>query len=105
MSVYFFSVQLVSTPPRLLNTARTSAVSTTMARSAPSETFAGAAGAAGAAAIGEGTAGCDAAGYDWEIEHWGCKWGACNSQLTDEWEGHLTYLFDSAWSPPLAFRA
>ena len=48
-------------------------------------------------------AGYDPVGYDWELATWGCKWGACHSQLTGEWEGHLTYLFDTAWSPPLAF--
>lgn len=48
-------------------------------------------------------AGCAAAGYDWERAHWGCKWGACHPELVDEWEGHLTYTFDTAWSPPLEF--
>ncbi len=48
-------------------------------------------------------AGYDPAGYDWERNHWGCKWGACSAELADEWEGHLIYLFDTAWSPPIAF--
>lgn len=47
-------------------------------------------------------AGYETAGYNWEREHWGCKWGACHAELVDEWEGHLTYTFDTAWSPPLA---
>src|SRR6476661_4131620 len=47
---YFFSVQLVITPPRLLNTARTTSVSTTMLRSAVSATVAAAAGSRGAGA-------------------------------------------------------
>jgi hypothetical protein len=45
----------------------------------------------------------DLAGYDWEVANWGCKWGACDSELTDEWEGHLAYTFDTAWAPPVAF--
>ena len=47
-------------------------------------------------------AGYEKAGYDWERNNWGCKWGACSAELADEWEGHLTYLFDTAWSPPIA---
>ena len=47
--------------------------------------------------------GYDDAGYDWERTNWGCKWGACHTELVDEWEGHLEYAFDTAWSPPLAF--
>ena len=43
----------------------------------------------------------DAAGYDWEKENWGCKWGATNSVLVDAWDGHLEYAFDTAWSPPI----
>jgi hypothetical protein len=48
-------------------------------------------------------AGYTDAGYNWEREHWGCKWGACESHLADEWEGHLHYAFDTAWSPPIPF--
>jgi hypothetical protein len=43
------------------------------------------------------------AGYNWERDHWGCKWGACESHLVDEWEGHLHYAFDTAWAPPIPF--
>lgn len=48
-------------------------------------------------------AGYEEAGYDWERENWGCKWGACHAELVDEWDGHLIYTFDTAWSPPIAF--
>ena len=48
-------------------------------------------------------AGYEAAGYDWERENWGCKWGAENPTLLDEWEGCLIYEFDTAWSPPTEF--
>jgi hypothetical protein len=48
-------------------------------------------------------AGYAAAGYDWERQHWGCKWGACHSVLAERWEGGVRYEFDTAWGPPLAF--
>lgn len=41
--------------------------------------------------------------YDWEIEHWGCKWGASNSAITTESENRLAYVFQTPWEPPLAF--
>jgi hypothetical protein len=37
-------------------------------------------------------------GYEWD-----CNWGACNAEEVEEWEGHLTYFFDTAWSPPIPF--
>ena len=40
---------------------------------------------------------------DWEETHWGCKWGACNSQIVDEWDERLIYTFETPWSPPLEF--
>jgi hypothetical protein len=48
-------------------------------------------------------AGYDDAGYHWQQENWGCKWGAANSVIVEEWDGHVEYSFDSAWSPPLKF--
>ena len=48
-------------------------------------------------------AGYEPAGYDWERTHWGCKWGACDSRLMDEWPGYLCYVFETAWTPPLPF--
>jgi len=41
------------------------------------------------------------AGYNWEITHWGCKWGAASSVIVEEWDGHVEYAFDTAWSPPI----
>jgi Ferredoxin-like domain in Api92-like protein len=41
--------------------------------------------------------------YEWELANWGCKWGACESELIEEWEGHLKYTFDTAWAPPVPF--
>jgi len=58
---YFFSVQLVITPPRLLNTARTTSVSTTMLRSVVSATVAATAGSRG----GAGDASAPLAVADW----------------------------------------
>lgn len=51
------------------------------------------------------SAGYDPAGYDWEVVNWGCKWGAHDAELADEWEGHLTYTFSTAWAPPVPFLA
>jgi hypothetical protein len=48
-------------------------------------------------------AGYESAGYNWEKENWGCKWGAEGPTIVDEWEGHLEYEFDTAWSPPIEF--
>ena len=48
-------------------------------------------------------AGYSNTGYHWEVEQWGCKWGACESHLVDEWEGQLEYAFDTAWAPPIPF--
>ena len=48
-------------------------------------------------------AGYGDAGFDWERQNWGCKWGAANSVIVEEWEGHVEYSFDTAWSPPIKF--
>jgi hypothetical protein len=49
------------------------------------------------------SAGYEAAGYDWERDNWGCKWGACNPELLDDSDRELLYQFDTAWSPPITF--
>tara|TARA_R100000458_G_scaffold34080_1_gene31389 strand:+ start:104 stop:760 length:657 start_codon:yes stop_codon:yes gene_type:complete len=41
-------------------------------------------------------------GYDWQIKHWGTKWGACEVSVHRE-EKHpdeVVYSFETAWSPP-----
>ena len=48
-------------------------------------------------------AGYEPTGHDWQKENWGCKWGAANSVIVEEWEGHVEYSFDTAWSPPIEF--
>lgn len=48
-------------------------------------------------------AGYDSAGYDWQMENWGCKWGASGPGILVEREGHVEYEFYTAWSPPIKF--
>ena len=36
-------------------------------------------------------------------QHWGCRGGAEDAALVDEWEGGAIYEFATAWTPPLAF--
>ena len=48
-------------------------------------------------------AGYEAKGYQWECDHWGCKWGACHAELIDDNGCELFYSFDTAWAPPIAF--
>ena len=48
-------------------------------------------------------AGYEAQGYDWENNHWGCKWGACHGELIDDNGSEVFYSFDTAWAPPIAF--
>ena len=48
-------------------------------------------------------AGYEPAGHDWELANWGCKWGASDPEILDEWEGHVEYEFHTAWSPPIEF--
>lgn len=45
--------------------------------------------------------------YDWEVNNWGCKWGANNPHLSETRIGRkkkrLVYNFDTAWAPALGF--
>lgn len=43
------------------------------------------------------------AGCNWERVNWGCKSGACEASLMDEWDGTLIYSFDTEWDPPIPF--
>ena len=36
-------------------------------------------------------------------QHWGCRGGAEDAVLLDEWDGGGIYEFATAWNPPLAF--
>jgi hypothetical protein len=42
-------------------------------------------------------------GYSWESNHWGVKWGACDSELMHKENCFLQYEFSTAWGPPIAF--
>lgn len=37
--------------------------------------------------------------YNWNIKHWGTKWNALYTDLSEE-DDHLFYQFTTAWSPP-----
>ncbi|CAB4172046.1 hypothetical protein UFOVP1346_55 [uncultured Caudovirales phage] len=49
--------------------------------------------------------------YNWNCEHWGTKWDACDAQVDhsdlgwecEEGEESLTYSFDTAWSDPASW--
>jgi hypothetical protein len=47
------------------------------------------------------------AGYDWESNNWGCKWGASDvgePNVTDVGEGSVAeYNFETPWGPPREF--
>ena len=38
--------------------------------------------------------------YDWNIAHWGTKWGAYHAEINERDPGRLVVRFDTAWSPP-----
>ena len=40
--------------------------------------------------------------FEWANQHWGTKWGACDSFVMDDGE-QLTYDFDTAWGPAEPF--
>ena len=48
-------------------------------------------------------AGYKEAGFDWECENWGSKWGSFDCILVDDFENYLTYEFHTAWCPPIKF--
>jgi len=48
-------------------------------------------------------AGYESAGYNWEMANWGCKWGASDLGILNDWEGYVDYEFYTAWSPPIEF--
>ncbi len=41
--------------------------------------------------------------YSWCCLNWGTKWDACESMVTELEEDSITYVFDSAWTPPSAW--
>jgi hypothetical protein len=44
--------------------------------------------------------------YDWNVDHWGCKWDCCHVELeVDETDSTktATFRFDTPWAPPTKF--
>lgn len=41
--------------------------------------------------------------YSWCCTMWGTKWDACETQVEELGEHTITYLFDTAWTPPTAW--
>lgn len=40
--------------------------------------------------------------YEWHLEHWGCKWNACNSEISEDEsdEEDIIVYFETPWGPP-----
>ncbi len=43
----------------------------------------------------------DRSGYDWQILHWGTKWAGYQFERTTRDEFSTTWIFRTAWAPPL----
>jgi hypothetical protein len=39
--------------------------------------------------------------YEWNCRNWGSKWNACDIDVTVDEPTHLTYVYNTAWSPSL----
>ena len=39
--------------------------------------------------------------YDWQTEHWGVKWGSCNSHIDSQEDGKVVYRYDTPWGPAI----
>lgn len=39
--------------------------------------------------------------YDWNNANWGTKWGDCDTYISEQDSGRVTFRFDSAWLPPI----
>ena len=40
-------------------------------------------------------------GFDWELSHWGCKWGANQSKVERVAPNKVVYTFDTPTGPPV----
>ena len=40
--------------------------------------------------------------YDWNVNHWGCKWDASVHSFLRTSDDQITVSFDTPWSPPIA---
>jgi len=38
--------------------------------------------------------------YDWASENWGTKWGDYDTELLNDYDNTIVFLFQSAWAPP-----
>lgn len=45
--------------------------------------------------------GFNSGGYGWRLKHWGTKWNAVDTFISDYRVDNLVIGFDTAWSPPL----
>ena len=45
----------------------------------------------------------DMCAYDWEVQHWGAKWGDCNTIINSLDEEYLSLTFETAWNAPHEF--
>ena len=41
--------------------------------------------------------------YDWSLKNWGCKWDACDIDITDDGTDSLSIIFSTPWGPPIDF--
>jgi hypothetical protein len=41
--------------------------------------------------------------YDWSLKNWGCKWDACDIDITDGGTDSLSIIFSTPWGPPIDF--
>lgn len=39
--------------------------------------------------------------YQWNVDHWGTKWDACDPDLREETAESVSFGFRTAWSPPM----
>jgi hypothetical protein len=40
-------------------------------------------------------------GFDWELDHWGCKWGARESSIQERSPNKVIYAFETPNGPPV----
>ena len=43
----------------------------------------------------------DEGGHKWEVQNWGCKWGASCAEHSVDTPGKIEFTFDTPWQPPL----
>jgi Ferredoxin-like domain in Api92-like protein len=43
--------------------------------------------------------------YDWNLNHWGCKWDASELNVGTPSDEEVVYTFNTPWSPPIVISA